>query len=183
MFDEFNRKSKDFEKLSKDSDIVSKTEKAEQVQEILGRAITLYRDEMRSGVEHRATETFRNLTTEQTFDKLEINESYGLSLIVDGTKVNRSAGAEQIVAISLIEALNFHGRRKGPMIMDTPVGRLDNKHRTNILSYLPKVVTQLAIFAHSGELEEDANFIDPHLVGARFRIEREDTFQSNLVRI
>ena len=41
----------------------------------------------------------------------------------------RSAGAEQIVALSLIEALNFHGRRKGPMLMDTPAGRLDKSHR------------------------------------------------------
>ena len=85
--------------------------------------------------------------------------------------------------MSLIEALNFHGRRTGPMIMDTPVGRLDNKHRAKILNYLPKVVTQLAIFAHCGELDEDSNFIDPRFVGARFRIERVSSFHANIVRI
>ena len=177
------RKSKDFEDLSNSSDIVLRTEKVEQIRDVLSRGISLYRDEMRSSVERRATETFKQLTTEKTFDRLEINESYGLNLIVDNTKVNRSAGAEQIVAMSLIEALNFHGRRTGPMIMDTPVGRLDQKHRSNILNYLPRVVTQLAIFAHSGELEEGNNLIDPRLIGARYRIERASTFHAEIVRI
>lgn len=177
------RKSADYQQLSKSSDAVLKTEKAEQIRDILSKAISMYRDELRSDVEKRATETFRNLTTEKTFDKLEINESYGLNLIVDGTKVNRSAGAEQIVAMSLIEALNHHGRRKGPMIMDTPVGRLDLSHRRNILDYLPKVVTQLAIFAHSGELAEDTDMIDPNIIGARYKIQRKSTFEAEIVRV
>lgn len=177
------RKSKDFQEISENSDALLKTEISEQIRDVLKAAIALYRDEMRSNVERRATETFQNLTTEKTFDKLVINESYGLSLVVDGTTVNRSAGAEQIVAMSLIESLNYHGRRTGPMIMDTPVGRLDVKHRKNIMEYLPTVVTQLAIFAHSGELTEESDLIDPCLVGARYRIERVSTFQSNLVRI
>ena len=67
------------------------------------------------------------------------------------------------------------------MIMDTPVGRLDNKHREKIINYLPKVVTQLAIFAHSGEFEEDNNLIDPKLVGARYRLQRISTFETEIV--
>jgi len=177
------RKSKDFERLSQNSGVIKKVEKAEQLKEVLKKAIELYRDKMRFSVESRATETFRYLTTEETFDKLEVNDSYGLNLIVSGTKVNRSAGAEQIVAMSLIEALNFHGRRRGPMIMDTPVGRLDNKHRKNIMNYLPQVVTQLAIFAHSGELEENSTLIDPTRIGARYRITRSSVFQAELVRL
>ena len=78
---------------------------------------------MRELVQNRASETFSQLTTEPEFDKLVINQSYGLSLVVKGQKVMRSAGAEQIVALSLIEALNHHGRQKGPMIMDTAVNR------------------------------------------------------------
>ena len=177
------RKSTDYQKLSGSSDAISRTEQAEQIRDILSNAIALYRDELRASVESRATKTFKNLTTETTFDKLEINESYGLSLIVDGETVNRSAGAEQIVAMSLIEALNHHGRRKGPMIMDTPVGRLDNSHRKNILCYLPKVVTQLAIFAHSGEVLEDSDLIDPRVIGARYKIDRKSTFHADIIRL
>ena len=177
------RKSPEFARVSEGSDIVSKAERAAQLKELFETAISLYRDEMRHKVEDRASVTFSALTTEKTFDKLEINESYGLRLIVDGQTVNRSAGAEQIVAISLIEALNSNGRRKGPMIMDTPVGRLDRTHRANILRHLPTVVTQLGIFAHSGELEEEDPSIDVNLVGRRYRIERRSTFHSELVRL
>lgn len=177
------RKSDEYKNITQDSGVVKKAELAQQLVEVFSSAIALYRDRMRSKIERRATETFENLTTETTFDKLEINESYGLSLIVDGTKVNRSAGAEQIVAMSLIEALNHYGRRKGPMVMDTPVGRLDSKHRKNILEYLPSVVTQLAIFAHSGELSEDNNIIDPKRVGARYKINRTSTFEAQIINV
>ena len=99
---------------------------------------------MSDAVEKRASKTFGHLTTEEDFDKLKINDNYGLDLIIKGSKVNRSAGAEQIVALSLIEALNYLGRQTGPMVMDTPA-EVDKTHRENVLSYLPNVVTQLAV--------------------------------------
>ena len=92
-----------------------------------------------------ATQSFRSMTTEKSFDCLEINESYGLRLCRNGREVP-DAGAEQIIALSLIEALNHLGRRKGPMFMDTPFGRLDLKHRKNIMNYIPNQVTQMVIF-------------------------------------
>ena len=174
------RKSDEFAKLSQDSDILQQIDRAENLKEVLNTAIQNYTDKMRIDIQSRATDTFSNLTTEQTFDTLEINENYGLNLIVDGKKVNRSAGAEQIVAMSLIEALNHLGRIKGPMIMDTPVGRLDAKHRKNILDYLPTVVTQLAIFAHSGELSEGSKLLNPNYVGKRYRINRVSTFEARI---
>ena len=67
--------------------------------------------------------------------------------------------------------------------MDTPVGRLDNRHRSNILNHLPTVVTQLAIFAHSGELDEGSTLLDPNLVGKRYRIDRHNTFSAELREI
>jgi hypothetical protein len=39
-----------------------------------------------------------------------------------------SAGSEQIVALSLIGALNRCATREGPVVMDTPFGRLDRRH-------------------------------------------------------
>ena len=120
------------------------------------------------------------MTTEKNFDHLEINNSYGLNLIIEGKKVARSAGAEQIVALSLIEALNYHGRRKGPMLMDTPAGRLDKSHRENVMNYLPTVVTQLAFFAHSGELTDSDIYFDRSRIGKKYRIKRQSSFHSLL---
>lgn len=153
---------------------------AESLKAVFGSAIDRYRDAMRKKVGSRASSTFKNLTTEKSFDELRINGSYGLDLIIDGNQVARSAGAEQIVALSLIEALNHHGRRKGPMLMDTPAGRLDKSHRKNVMNYLPQVVTQLAIFAHSGELTDDEIYFDRSRIGGKYKIRRVSSFHSVL---
>jgi len=87
------------------------------------------------------------------------------------------------VALSLIEALNFLGRRKGPMLMDTPAGRLDKSHRENVMNYLPQVVTQLAFFAHSGELTEDDLYFDRSKIGKKYQIKRVSSFHSILEEI
>ena len=143
-------------------------------------SVSNYRESMRAKVGKRASDTFSNLTTEKKFDHLEINKSYGLNLIIDNKQVARSAGAEQIVALSLIEALNHLGRRKGPMLMDTPAGRLDLEHRKNVMNYLPQVVTQLALFAHSGELTEEDIYFDRSKIGKKYKISRKTPFHSIL---
>ena len=155
-------------------------DKIDGLKEIFSAAVETYRDSMKDEVGARASHSFKNLTTEERFDDLKINSSYGLELVIDGQKVARSAGAEQIVALSLIESLNFLGRRKGPMLMDTPAGRLDKSHRANVMSYLPSVVTQLAIFAHSGELTEDEIYFDRSRIGKKYRINRLSPFHSVL---
>ena len=48
--------------------------------------------------------------------------------------------------------------------MDTPFGRLDPKHRNNILCYLPTVTTQFVLFVHGGEIRRD---IDLESIKAR----------------
>lgn len=87
-------------------------------------AIDVLRDRLRGDVERVATEAFRQLTTEAQYERLRINDSYGLKIITkSGATVElRSAGAEQIVALSLIWALNRTSGKGIPMIVDTPLG-------------------------------------------------------------
>jgi DNA sulfur modification protein DndD len=115
------------------------------------------RDDLRRKVESKATEAFSNLTTQKKYSGLSINENYGLTIIDEkGDPVSlRSAGAEQIVALSLIDGLARTGRAAGPVVMDTPFGRLDPKHRGNILAYLPKTTGQLILLVHEGELRRE----------------------------
>ena len=173
----------EWKKATEGSGSAMLAEKGDKILLVFQEAMGLYRESMRLKIEKRASETFRMLTTEPDFNQLELNEAYGLYLIAGGERVARSAGVEQIVALSLIESLNHLGRRKGPMFMDTPAGRLDKKHRENIMEYLPKVVTQLVILAHSGELEEDNIYFDQSKIGKKYRINRLGTFHSELEAI
>lgn len=101
------------------------------------------------------------MTTQKAYQGLEINQSYGLSILDEQNhKVTvRSAGAEQVVALSLIDGLNQTGRAAGPVVMDTPFGRLDLKHRDNILTYLPTVTSQFVLLVHSGEIRPETDLI------------------------
>lgn len=130
-----------------------------ELEAVFSQSIERLRDRLRETVQERATEAFREMTTQKAYRGLEINESYGLSIVDErGHKVRlRSAGAEQVVALSLIDGLNRTGRAAGPVVMDTPFGRLDLKHRDNILTYLPTVTSQFVLLAHSGEIRPETD--------------------------
>lgn len=130
-----------------------------QLEKVFNQSIERLRDRLRQTVQERATEAFRELITQQSYRGLEINNNYGLSILDDrGRHVTvRSAGAEQIVALSLIDGLNRTGRSAGPVVMDTPFGRLDPNHRDNILSYMPKVTSQFILFVHRGEVRPETD--------------------------
>jgi DNA sulfur modification protein DndD len=143
------------------------------------------RDALRGQVEEFASNAFSQLTTEKTYAGLEINNNYGLSILDHTGNVlkERSAGAEQIVALSLIDGLNKTARKSGPIVMDTPLGRLDPNHRSNVLKYLPKMAEQVVLLVHEGEIDPSrdlSNFAER--IGARYQIQRISATESRIVR-
>lgn len=129
------------------------------LEKVFSGSVEKLRDDLRMKVEAKATEAFSKLTTQNKYAGLEINENYGLTIIDEtGKPVGvRSAGAEQIVALSLIDGLARTGRAAGPVVMDTPFGRLDTKHRDNILRYLPQTTGQLVLLVHDGEIRRETD--------------------------
>jgi DNA sulfur modification protein DndD len=137
----------------------AKVEICQALERVFSGSVERLRDDLRRKVEEKATGAFLKLTTQRKYSGLEINENYGLTILDErGERVGvRSAGAEQIVALSLIDGLARTGRAAGPVVMDTPFGRLDTKHRDNILRYLPQTTRQLVLLVHDGELRRDAD--------------------------
>lgn len=146
---------------------------ASDLERTFAASIERLRDRLRTRVGDLANDAFLKMTTQKGYRGLQINENYGLSILDgQGHRVPvRSAGAEQVVALSLIDGLNRTGRAVGPVIMDTPFGRLDLLHRDNILSYLPEVTSQFVLLVHSGEIraETDLESVKPR-IGAAYRI-------------
>jgi DNA sulfur modification protein DndD len=134
---------------------------AAALERVYGRSIDQLRDDLKTTVEMLASRAFRKLTTQSQYSGLRINGNYGLTILDErGQEVPiRSAGAEQIVALSLIDGLAHAGRSAGPVVMDTPFGRLDKKHRANILAYLPTTTTQLILFVHEGEVDKATDLV------------------------
>lgn len=164
----------------------TKARVCEDLETVFNQSIERLRDRLRETVQTRANDAFHKMTTQRSYRGLEINNNYGLSIIDDSSRrvAVRSAGAEQVVALSLIDGLNRTGRAAGPVVMDTPFGRLDLKHRDNILTYLPTVTSQFVLLVHSGEIrrETDLAAIAPRIGGA-YEIKEISSRQSIIERV
>lgn len=141
-----------------------------------GGAIERFREKLREQVERESSNIFTALTTEVAYSGLKINEKYGLDIVDDEGRLikRRSKGAEQVVALSLIAALNRCAVREGPVVMDTPFGRLDEGHRKNIIEFLPNLGAQVVLLVQSGEWggDEDTELLGPKL-GREYEICRD----------
>jgi DNA sulfur modification protein DndD len=118
-------------------------------------AVDAYRERLRGKVEKDATILFRNLTSEPEYKGLSINDSYGLTIVhQDGQTIPvRSAGAEHIVALSLMGALQRNAPLRGPIVMDSPFGRLDDAHTAKVVKALPSMADQVMLLVYESELE------------------------------
>ena len=66
-----------------------------------------------------------------------------------------SAGEKQMFAISLLWALRDLSGKPLPVIIDTPLGRLDSDHREHLVhNYFPKVSHQVILFSTDTEIDE-----------------------------
>lgn len=87
-----------------------------------------------------------------------INPStFDVELIDDeGAAVNRSslsAGEKQIYAVAILDALAKTSGRQLPVIIDTPLGRLDSRHRDNLIeNYFPSASHQVVLLSTDTEV-------------------------------
>ena len=116
--------------------------------------VKVYREQLRHRVEADASRHFKALTTEPDYKGLRINDNYGLTIIHnDGAEIPiRSAGAEHVVALSLVAALQNNAPLRGPIIIDSPFGRLDGGHRARIVEALPEMADQIVLLVYEEEM-------------------------------
>lgn len=156
------------------------------VEKLFEESIERLRNKLKEEVAAKATGAFANLTTQKSYSGLEINDNYGLTILDEngGRVTVRSAGAEQIVALSLIDGLARTGRAAGPVVMDTPFGRLDLRHRDNILRYLPTTTGQLVLLVHDGEIRRDSDLAPvASRIGAAYEIKEVSPRHSKIERV
>lgn len=151
---------------------------------LIDEAVAAYREQLRKRVEVDATRHFRALTTEPDYAGLRINDSYGLTIVhKDGADIAvRSAGAEHIVALCLMGALQNNAPLRGPIIIDSPFGRLDRGHTRNVVRTLPTMAKQVVLLVYEDELPPDVarEELKAKLRG-EYRLERRSARHSELV--
>lgn len=84
------------------------------------------------------TDVYKKLAHKKHVNKIEIDEN-GTARVMshEGNEIvfDKSAGENQVFATALLAGLAKISGLDAPLIVDTPLGRLDSSHRNNILKY------------------------------------------------
>jgi DNA sulfur modification protein DndD len=148
----------------------------EYVRTLLTRTIERYQERTRGEVEKVASEMFVKLVRDpQAYRGIRIGRDYSVDLVGRlGESMNTSEGGKQLVALSLIGALKRAAVRGGPVVLDSPLARLDLEHRANVLqTWVPQLGNQAILLVQSGELtQEQARDILGSRIGQEYRIYR-----------
>lgn len=148
----------------------------EYVSELVTRTIDRYQERTRAQVEATATDMFLKLIRDpEGYQGIRIGRNYSVDLVGQrGPSMKTSEGGRQLIALSLIGALKLAAVRGGPVVLDSPLARLDREHRENVLnSWVPELGSQAILLVQSGELTEDqARAIMGNRIGQAYRIYR-----------
>jgi len=146
------------------------------VRDLLSQSVDEFREDVRFRVEADAQKLFLQLIRDpEGYGGLTISADYQIELLDPrGNSRQTSQGGKQLLALSLIGALKRAAIRGGPVVLDSPLGRLDLEHRANVLrEWIPALGGQTVLLVQSGELTmEDARTILGNLVGRTYQIVR-----------
>jgi DNA sulfur modification protein DndD len=145
-------------KLKNDRHILDSVAKVKQTLQIFKEKLTLKKI---NRLENEVTECFRYLlhkselisrvTIDSTTFTLSLHDREGKSL----PKHRLSAGEKQLLAIALLWGLARVSGRQLPIAIDTPLGRLDSSHRTNLIErYFPAASQQVILLSTDTEIAE-----------------------------
>ena len=147
------------------ADFASKAQQARlagRVQRVLGEYRELLLRKRITALEEALVIAFNGLCRkERLLARASIDpETYHVSLQSAGGHIigidSLSAGEHQLYALALLQALRQVSGRPLPLVIDTPLARLDEVHRPHVLDkYFPQVSRQVLLFATEMELSED----------------------------
>lgn len=107
----------------------------------------------------KVTDCFKELVEKDTLvSKIEIDPS-SLDVTIldyDGQELLKnqlSAGEQQMFAVSVVWALALTSGYKAPVVIDTPMARLDSSNRSNfVMNYLPAASSQVIVLSTDEEI-------------------------------
>lgn len=113
-----------------------------------------------------------NLITDISIDPvtyaIELRGSTGLPLGTD----QLSVGERQMLAVALLWGLAQAARQPLPIVIDTPLGRLDSSHRGNLIErYFPQASHQVLLLSTDTEITEEARQQLAPYVGRSYHLE------------
>jgi DNA sulfur modification protein DndD len=128
-----------------------------KLKEVFSNSVDSYKKILKKRVQKDATDIFLDIIEEPSFTSLNINDNYGLEVMLkNGESVSlTSEGQYHLVSLALIGALHCNAPLEGPIIMDSPVMRLDPEHKSNMLELIPNLSEQVILFVTTSETPKE----------------------------
>lgn len=125
----------------------------------------------------------KNMIQEIAMDSETLNMRY---LDENGNEVLKdslSAGEKQLMVIAILWALALCSKKKLPVIIDTPLSRLDSQHRTSIITtYFPNASDQTIILSTDTEIDQNYYDMMKDSVGDEFTLVYSEESKSTSIR-
>ncbi|MDN5751883.1 MAG: DNA sulfur modification protein DndD [Nitrosospira sp.] len=172
-------------KASINSHQINRAQQARRVFELYGNCLKKNR---RAEIEIALNQCFKQLmTSHHQISNIKLNENFALSYRDTQDReiglANISAGMKQLTAQALLWALSDVSGRGVPVIVDTPLARIDRLHQENLLrNYYPKAAQQVIVLPTDSELDADKYGILKPWVNAEFRLENPNGDRTRIER-
>lgn len=125
----------------------------------------------------------RNLIDRVEIDPVTLDFNY---INTSGEEINKnklSAGEKQLMVIALLWALAICSKKKLPVIIDTPLSRLDSAHRLSLIStYFPQASEQTIILSTDKEIDRTYYEIMKNNIGDEFTLDYDDDTRATTIR-
>jgi DNA sulfur modification protein DndD len=163
------------ERLATAQPALGRAQRAEElavvIERVAGYAAKEYADLLSAAV----TRTYGQLAHKDLIHRIEVSDDGTLRVTDRGGRaienLDVSAGERHVFAIALLAAVAELGGGSFPVVMDTPLGRLDQEHRENILGYCAARLSQTLLLSHGEEV--GGRYLDQinNRIAARYLIE------------
>ena len=151
-----------------------------RLQAVLENFINEYRSTRVGQLETEFNKQFRNLTNAPGLvERVEIDkDSYDITIVPRAgmtlAALEQSAGQKEVVAFTLISSVVALSDRQLPVVIDTPLARLDSVHKGNILkSFFPNVGKQVIILSTDTEIGREHRQVLQPFIAKEYHLVRE----------
>ena len=151
--------AREHEKFVQANPVKSMVGRAERVSNLIGELIPqLYALKVEQ-LAAAMTDVYKKLAHEQQVYRIHIDESGKTTILSkEGEEIpfDKSAGENQVFATALLAGLAEISGIDAPLVVDTPLGRLDSTHRANILKYwVSDKKRQVILLSQDKEIDRD----------------------------
>ena len=148
--------------------------------ENIDRRVSITLDDARSKMERNINQIYHVLKNTQDMVKtIRLTDAFEIQLldfddrIIDTTYI--SEGEKGILMYSAVFALHSISESNFPLIVDSPLGRMDTKHVHNLANkYFPSIQSQIVLLSHDREVVgESLELLEP-IIKSKYTVRKAD---------